>query len=48
MYGARNHKQYSLQAGILKNCDEQYNKMILYYSTFICSNNFTMNWYYKY
>jgi hypothetical protein len=36
----RNSKRHSLQAGILKKCDEQC-KMILYYSIFSCFNNFT-------
>jgi hypothetical protein len=39
-YGGRKRKRHSLQAGILKNCDE-YCKMVLYDSTFSCFNDFT-------
>jgi hypothetical protein len=40
-YGGGNCKQHSMQAGTLKNCDEQC-KIVLYYSTLSCFNNFTM------
>jgi hypothetical protein len=45
--GGRNHKWHSLHAGILKYCDEEY-KVILYFSTYSCFDNFTVRVYYQY
>jgi hypothetical protein len=39
-YGGRNHKWHSLQAGVLKKCEEW--EVFLYYSTSSCFNNFSM------